>query len=442
MSHLTWPLLGNAIAFRRDATGFLRQIAAEQGDVARFRIGRRPAFLLNHPDLIRAVLVDQAASFHKGRLMQRARRLLGDGLLTSEGELHRLARRRIQPAFNREQIRSSVAPTAAIVRALLPRWQRPTIDLAEVADTLAMHLVTHALLGDSATSGLGRVHTALRTLARAAPLLLLPGGELIERIPLPGIGRLSDALGIVESTIAEVAENPEIDAPLLRAMQRGDPPLGARQLRDEVMTIFLAGHDTTAATLIWALLLLRGHPAWGAELRGEIDAVLCGRDVTADDFAQLPITASVIEETLRLYPPVGRIGRRPLVDVDLGVVTLPRDASVFVSPFVAHRDPRWYPDPEQFDPSRWRRPDPSRPRFAWIPFGAGPRSSIGEHFARALLVMVLATLTQHWEFAPSGDPLPAPRSLLTVKPRGQVLAQKSDREYAASSRSSWPRSLS
>jgi cytochrome P450 len=387
------------------------------------------------------VLVDQAASFHKGRLMQRARRLLGDGLLTSEGEFHRLERRRIQPAFNRDQIRSAVAPTAGIVRALLPRWPTETVDLAAMADTLAMHLVTHALLGTSATAELGQVHGALRTLARAAPLLLLPGGAWIERVPLPGIGRLSDAFGVVESAIARVTEHQEIDAPLLRAMQGGDSPLPPKQLRDEVMTLFLAGHDTTAATLIWALLLLRGHRSWAAELQAEVDSVLAGRDVSSDDLGRLPIAAAVIDETLRLYPPVGRIGRRPLVDVDLGVVTLPRDASVFVSPFVAHRDPRWFPEPDRFDPSRWRTPDPSRPRFASIPFGAGPRSCIGEHFARAMLVMVLATLCQQWEFAPSRDPLPPPRSLLTVKPRGRVLARKRDREYAPGSRSLSQRSV-
>jgi cytochrome P450 len=185
----------------------------------------------------------------------------------------------------------------------------------------------------------------------------------------------------------------------------------AQLVRDEVMTIFLAGHDTTAAALTWTWLLLGAHP----EIERQVHAELTPAGTVAG-----PCTDMVIREVLRLYPPIGRIGRRPIRDVHLGSLLLPKGEPVFLSPFVTQRDPRWFPEPGTFRPTRWSEPAPERPPYAYFPFGAGPRSCIGEHFARVVMTHVVATVAGAWRLRPTRGELPALRSLLTLKPRGAV----------------------
>jgi cytochrome P450 len=186
------------------------------------------------------------------------------------------------------------------------------------------------------------------------------------------------------------------------------------------MTIFLAGHDTTSAALTWTWLLLGHHPEAARQVQKELASVLAGREPGVADLDRLPYTDAVVKETLRLYPPIGRIGRRPIRDLDLDPPALRKDTAVFLSPFVTGRDARWFPAPEFFRPARWTEPEGARPGFAWFPFGAGPRSCIGEHFARMVLTLAVATIAQKWRLRPGKRDLPKVRSLLTLKPRGTV----------------------
>jgi cytochrome P450 len=414
----SWPLLGSLPAFRADSTGFLLRQAQQQGDVARFRLGRRPAFLLNHPNLVRAVLVDQATAFEKGRLIQRARRLLGDGLLTSEGAFHAMQRRRIRPVFTQHRLHGYGEGVAELTRRHTERWRpgaRIRVDVE--MDALAMRVVAQALLGADIGSEIPELGHALRRLARWAPLLAAPGGRMLEKV-----GPWRKAIETIEAAITQRIERPGPDDTLVGALHRaGDDgqPMPSRLVRDEVMTVFLAGHDTTAASLMWIWLLLGQDPRAEAQLHEELQTVLGGRDPAAADVGRLHYTDMIVREALRLYPPISRIGRRPMTDVDLGSVVLPRGATVFVSPFVTQRDPRWFPDPGAFQPERWRDPE-ALPRFAWFPFGAGPRACIGEHFARLVLVLAVATIAQRWRLQPTRAGLPRPRSLLTLKPRGRI----------------------
>jgi cytochrome P450 len=391
-SPVAWPLLGHLPAFQADTTGFLLRLARERGDVARFRLGRREAILLSNPQHVRDVLIEQAAAFTKGRLMQRARRLLGNGLLTSEGSVHHVQRRRIQPVFARDRLEQYAAQVPEIVARQTARWRsgRPVrVDLE--MDRLAMTVVARTLLGADIEAEAPELGVALRRLSRWAPLLLAPGGRVLERTRLPLLRQLREAMETVEGVI----------------------PV------EQVMTIFLAGHDTTAAALTWTWLLLSTHPEIEARLHQEISDVLGDRQPCATDVSSLLYTEMVIKETLRLYPPVGRIGRRPIRDVKLNGITLPRDSAVFLSPFVTQRDPRWFPQPDEFHPERWAEPAPDRPRFAWFPFGAGPRSCVGEHFARVVLVLAVAAIARNWRLG-GATRLPKVRSLLTLKPRGAV----------------------
>lgn len=418
-----WPLLGDWPAFQMDSTSFLMRIAGEQGDVARFRLGRTDAFLLSHPDRIREVLVDRAAEFSKGRLMQRARRLLGDGLLTSEGEAHRSERRRIQPVFTRERLHSYFSIVPQIGTEHCADWTDGTrVQLGSSMDQLAMKIVSRALLGADIArdaQGLGR---SLHLLARWAPLLAAPGGRILTDTKLPVLRRFRQAIEHIETAIDRQIADGGRNAPLLAALREAESEVGVstRLLRDEVMTIFLAGHDTTAAALSWVWLLLGLHPDATSRLQAELSSVLNGRVPVPGDIQHLPYATMVVKESLRLYPPISRIGRRPRHAITLGTLTLPQDAAVFLSPYVTQRDPRWFVDPDGFRPERWVERAPERPRFAWFPFGAGPRSCIGEHFALGVLVLTLATLAQRWHLEPATTILPGRRSLLTLKPRGTV----------------------
>jgi cytochrome P450 len=418
-----WPLLGHFPAFHADATGFLLRLAQQQGDVARFRLGRTDAVLLSHPDHVRQVLVDRAADFTKGRLMQRARRLLGDGLLTSEGEMHRGQRRRIQPVFARERLPAYAALVPTLAALQTAGWRDGmAIRVDAEMDALAMKVVARSLLGTHIHDEVPALGRALGRLARWAPLLAAPGGRILEKIRLPVFGRLGDAIEMVEGIIDRQIDEGRTEGALLGALLHSDDgaPMAGRLVRDEVMTIFLAGHDTTSAALTWTWLLLGHHPAANRRLQAELAEVLGGRQPNAADLERLPYTDAVIKETLRLYPPIGRIGRRPIRDLDLDPPALRKDTAVFLSPFVTGRDPRWFPEPAAFRPERWSEPGPDRPRFAWFPFGAGPRSCIGEHFARMALILAVATMAQRWRLRPSTPDLPRARSLLTLKPRGAV----------------------
>jgi cytochrome P450 len=239
---------------------------------------------------------------------------------------------------------------------------------------------------------------------------------------VPGLGRLADAVELVEGIIDRKIKEGSTEGALLGALLGlgSDSTMSSRLVRDEVMTIFLAGHDTTSAALTWAWLLLGHHPEAARRVYEEVGSVLGGRLPSVEDLEQLPYTDAVVKETLRLYPPIGRIGRRPLRDLELGSTTLRKGTAVFLSPFVTGRDPRWFSLPDSFSPDRWSVPDAGRPRFAWFPFGAGPRSCIGEHFARMVLTLLVATIAGRWRLQPMAQELPRVRSLLTLKPRGAV----------------------
>jgi cytochrome P450 len=417
------PLVGHAPWFYRDTNGFLLRLARAGGDVAAFRLGREPAFLLSHPDHVQQVLVDDAEAFRKGRLMQRARRLLGDGLLTSEGELHRCQRRRLQPAFCRDQLATYAEAVPRLAARAAERWvESDALDLSAAMDQLARAIVVQALLGTDLEGEVSSLAGDLQVLSRWLPLAAAPGAERLERLGLPFMRRAGEAADRITAAIdRRLAEaTPSGGRDLLSLLLRPDGDgvaMPSRLARDETMTLFLAGHDTTAAALTWSWYLLATHPDVDRRLKRELGDVLGERDPIPEDWPRLAYTGLVLEEALRLYPPVGRIGRRPIEDYRIGGRVIPAGAAVFLSPFVTQRDPRWWPDPDRFEPDRWteegRR---GRPRYAAFPFGAGPRSCIGGQMARMVGTLVIATIAQRWRMLPPAGSPPRIRSVLTLKP--------------------------
>ncbi len=436
------PLIGHLPWFYGDTNGFLLRLARTRGDIASFRLGREEAYLLSHPDHVRQVLVEDADAFRKGRLMQRARRLLGDGLLTSEGELHHRQRRQLQPAFCRRQVAKYGESVPGFAARLADRWTHgEALNVSAAMDELAMGIVVRTLLSADIEREAAPLAADLRVVARWLPLLAAPMAQRLERAGLPPFrhaGRAADRIDTaVRGYIAQVAvpsEGRDLLSLLLRAGADG-VPMAPRLARDEAMTLFLAGHDTTAAALTWTWHLLATHADVDRRLQHELDTVLGDRDPLAGDYPELAYTGRVLDEVLRLYPPVGRIGRRPIGDYRIGGRLVPAGAAVFVSPFVTQRDPRWWPDPERFDPDRWTDEARSRrPQYASFPFGAGPRSCIGGHMARMIGVLVIATIARRWRMLSlPGVPAPRIRSILTLKPRNplHVMLERRGRAEAA-----------
>lgn len=422
----------NLLAFRRDPLGFLTKIARDYGDIAHFKLGAQDLFLFNHPDYVKDVLVTQAHKFHKGRGLEKARRLLGQGLLTSEDEFHLRQRRLAQPAFHRQRLASYARAMTEHALRLRERWQQVSGSARDIHQE--MMRLTLAIAGktlfDADVEGeakeIGEAITA--ALVNLSNLFLLPFSDLLEKLPLPGRLRVKKARERLDSTIYRIIQarraGGEDRGDLLSMLLEAQDPEGDggrmsdQQLRDECMTLFLAGHETTAVALTWTWYLLSQHPACEARLHAELDAVLRGRPPAAEDFSQLRYTEMVLAESMRLYPPAWVIGRRAVEPYAIEKYTVRPGDIVLVSPYVLHHDPRYYPDPSLFDPERWTpEARAARPKFAYFPFGAGPRQCMGEGFAWMEGLLVMATLAQQWRLRLVPGHSVEAQPLITLRPR-------------------------
>ncbi len=418
------------LTFRRDPIAFLMSTARDFGDIACFGAGSQQYFLVNHPDHIKDILVTHHADFKKGRGLERAKRMLGNGLLTSEGPFHHRQRRLAQPAFHRDRI----AGYADIMvnyadRLQRERWRKgQTLDIAKEMMHLTLAIVGRTLFDTETEAEAEQVREALSETMKGYTRAMLPFAEFLDRLPLRRNRHYLRARNVLDSIIYRIIDERrrsgedrgDLLSMLLRAQdEEGD---GGRmtdlQLRDEAITIFLAGHETTANTLTWTWYLLSEHPDIEQRLHRELDSVLAGRLPTAEDFPRLQYTEMVITEAIRLYPPAWILGRRALKDYKLGPYIVPAGAIVIMSPYVMHHDPRYFPDPFRFDPDRWTpEARASRPQFSYFPFGGGPRRCIGEGFALMESIMVLATLARKWSLRRMVDQPIALQPLITLRPK-------------------------
>jgi len=401
-------------------------MAAEFGDVTRFRWGPRHEFLLNHPDLIEQVLVTQQRSFMKGQALQETKRILGEGLLTSEGALHLRQRRLMQPLFHRRRIAQYAGNIVECSERLQACWHDGEIrDLHDEMTRLTLAVVGRVLFAADLEGEAAEVGSALTDAMESLQRFMLPFYGALERLPLPGPRRVRASRRRLDLTIyrlvAERRANPGGDdllSLLLEARDEHGEPMPEAQIRDEAMTIFLAGHETTAVTLTWTWMLLARHPTVEKRLHEELDAALGTRPPTMDDLGQLTYMDTVLREALRLYPPAWLIGRRALVDVELGGYLVPAGSVVILSPWVTHRDARFFREPLRFDPERWSgKAEGARQGFSYFPFGGGIRRCIGESFALMEAKLLLASIAQRWRLrldpAQRIDVLPR----ITLRPR-------------------------
>jgi cytochrome P450 len=420
----------HALALARDRLGFFRRVAAEQGDVARVTIAGRHVVLLSHPDLVRDLLVTHQRQMVKGRGLEQAKRLLGEGLLTSEGEFHLRQRRLAQPAFHRERIAGYAATMVDYADRHGARWRDgQPVDAAQEMMRLTLAIAGKTLFDVDVETEAAEIGAAVSTAISAFNFSLLPFSERLERLPFSPLKRFERARDRLDRTIyrmiaerrAEGAHDRGDLLSMLLAARDTEGDGGGmtdRQLRDEVMTIFLAGHETTANLLTWTWHLLAQHPDVERRLHAEVDAALGDRLPTAADLPGLGYVRQVIAESMRLYPPAWVVGRRNLVPYRVRGYEVPAGALLLASQFIVHRDQRWWPDPERFDPDRWAPDAPAdRPKFAYFPFGAGTRICIGEQFAWTEGILVLATLARHWRLRPAPDQRIALDPSITLRPK-------------------------
>lgn len=413
---------------QRDPIPYLTQLARAHGDIVQFRIGPQLIVLVNHPDLIRQLLVVRHRSFHKSRVLQRSKVILGEGLLTSEEEFHLRQRRLAQPAFHRERIAHYADVMVQRASAMSERWRdHQVIDVHQEMMRLTLSVVAKTLFDAELEEEQDEIGAALTNLIELFPLLMNPLAPLLQQLPLPSTLRFRRAVarldrtiyGIIEERRADPHDRGDLLSMLLLAQDdEGD---GGRmtdvQLRDEAMTLFLAGHETTANALAWTWFLLAQQPEVMKQVGQVVDEVLEGRPAAAGDFPRLGYLERVIAESMRLYPPAWAVSRLALEDVTLGGWSVPRGAVVVASQAVMHRDERFWPEPHRFDPERFTsEARAARPKMTYFPFGAGPRICIGEGFAWMEGVLILATLTQQWRMELLSMEVPAQASI-TLRPK-------------------------
>lgn len=426
------PIVGNLHTFRLNPLQFLAKTAREYGDLAYFRLGPQHAYLLNHPDFVRHILVTNQGNFTKSRALQRSKILLGEGLLTSEGQHHTQQRRLVQPGFHRDRLASYARVMSDYAVRLRERWKPgATIEVSHEMMRLTLSIVGKTLFSADIEASASQIGEAMTNVLKMFHLLMMPFSEYIEKLPLPSMRRFEKARAHLNATIYSLirerreskADTGDLLSMLLLA--RDDETNGAQmidqQVRDEALTLLLAGHETTAQALTWTWYLLSQNPECERLMHDEVDSVLEGRAPAFDDLPRLPYTEMIFAESLRLYPPAWGVSRKAKEDFNLGSARIPAQSICILSPYVTHRDARWFPNPERFDPQRWTpEARESRPKFCYFPFGGGARVCIGERFAWMEGVLVLAALAQKWKLRLVEPQRVEPLALITLRPKHGV----------------------
>jgi cytochrome P450 len=436
------PVLGSLRPFQKDPLQFLLGLRRDYGDVVRFRMGPRLAHLVSRPEWVRHVLATHHENYGKSVLYRRLEPTLGKGLLTSDGAFWRRQRRIAEPAFHLEQIGGFAATMVGVTAAMLARWETyaasgEPFDIVPEMSRLTMTIATRTLFGADLAAQSSGVSRALTVIMHHAIGQILAVWPVPESWPTPGNLRARRAIRVLDAVVYEMiaarrgAGEPSTDL-LSMLVNARDPETGEamndRQLRDEVMTIFLAGHETTADALAWSLYLLGQRPAAARRLEAEVDAVLDGRPPTLADVPRLTYTLMVLQEALRLYPPGWIISRTPLQDDTIGGYHIPAGSTVVVSQYVLHRHPDYWDRPARFDPERFA----GRGAPAYFPFAAGPRVCIGNNFALLEARLVLAMVAQRYQLSLVPGQRVDPEALVTLRPHPGVWVTLQTRECPAS----------
>ena len=423
---------GNVRQFRAALLNFLLETAREYGPLASFRIGPRRVFLASGPDLIEQVLVTDAKHYIKHFGARAFKPVLGNGLVTSEGAFWHRQRKLIQPAFLKIRVQSYAQIMAELTDQMLDSWSPgKSVQIDNEFEALTSKIALKTLFDLEDSGDRQRFSGTLKLAFELMNVRLRRIFKLPLWVPTPANLRLQGAVGeldrTVEGFIASGRSRRDIGDDLLSRLLVAQHEDGTRmsdlQLRDEAMTLYLAGHETTALTLAWSWYLLSQNPNVENELVSEWQHVLAGATPTADQLHRLPYTAAVIAESMRLYPPVYVIGREATDDLELGGYRVKRGYTVLMSQWVSHRDPRYFPEPEEFRPERWENGLAKRiPKFAYYPFGGGQRLCVGSSFALMEAAIILAAVGQRYRFTLDPDAVIGIKPQITLLPANGIPA--------------------
>ena len=423
------PLAGSLIDYFSDMLGFLTRVSADYGDIVYYKLGSRKMYLLNNPEHIKDVLVTHNRNFEKSRALKRTKIVLGEGLLTNEGEPHIKQRRTIQPVFHHERIKSYGDVMAQYASLVGKDWQNgAVVNIHKEMMKLTLSIVSKTIFDSDMESESDEIGKALTDLVTLFPRLIFPYSEYLDNLPLPGNRRCQEAIarldsiiyGMIEERRVNPGERNDLLSMLLEAQDEesdGDK-MSDLQVRDEALTLFLAGQESTANSLVWTWYLISQNPEVEKKIHDEINSVLNGRLPTLDDLGKLSYTQNVFKEALRLYPPAWAVARHVKEDYEVGGYVIPAGADIFMSQYVVHRDPRFYNEPERFVPERWSSEETKNlPRFAYFPFGGGTRRCIGEPFAWMEGVILIATIASKWKMRLVPHQKVEPQPLITIRPK-------------------------
>ena len=419
---------GHFRQFMKDRLGFLTKLS-ELGDISHFKMGKQLAFFINHPDFIRDVLVTSHSKFEKGRALKRAKGLLGEGLLTSEAAFHLRQRRMIQPAFHRQRINNYAVSMIEFAEKMADEWRdSDELDISKEMMRLTLNIVGKTLFNANVSDEADEIGKAMTELVELFDFLLLPFAELLEKLPLPQTKRFRNAKNILDSIIYDIInerrKSGEDKGDLLSMLllaQDEETGIGMtdEQVRDECLTLFLAGHETTANALTWTFYLLSQNSEAEAKFHAELDEVVGNKPLTPEDYGKLKFTEAVLAESMRLFPPAWGMGRLAIEPHEIGGYKIPEKSLVLISQHVTHRDERFWKNADQFQPERWEKLSIKEAgnKFIYFPFSKGVRSCIGEGFAWMEGVLLLATLGRKWRLKLLPNQKIVPQAMITLRPK-------------------------
>ena len=419
---------GHFRSFRKNPTEFLTNLS-KLGDVSAFRVGNIPAFLVNHPDLIRDLLVTNHSKFIKGRALQRAKGLLGEGLLTSEKEFHLRQRRMIQPAFHRTRINEYAKSMIEFGEKMSDEWRDgDVLDIDKEMMRLTLWIVGKTLFNANVETEAADVGKAMSTIVSMFNFMLLPFSEVLEKLPIPPIRRLKNARQTLDEVIYKIIDERRksgedkgdlLSMLLLAQDEETGGAMTDKQVRDECLTLFLAGHETTANALVWTFYLLSQNAEAEKRFHTELDEVLGENNVTPEDYPRLKFTENILAESMRLFPPAWTVGRLATEEHEFnGYKVLPKSL-VLASQFVMHRDARFWENANEFQPERWEKLSIKEAgnKFIYFPFSKGVRNCIGESFAWMEGVLLLAILGRKWKLNLMPEQKIGLQAMVTLRPK-------------------------
>jgi cytochrome P450 len=424
-------IMGVMRDFNRDTLGFITH-CRDFGDVVHTRFLYVHAYFLYNPADIETLLTTNARSYRKAQSLRSPffHRLVGNGLVTSEGDFWRRQRRLAQPAFHRQRISSYGDVMVQYTHRAIEAWkQGEQRDLARDMTRLTLEIVVKTLFNSDVSNDADHIGQILSQLVKPFASQATLKWILDNRLPTPGHRKYFNAVSEIDRIVFRIIaerrasgyDEGDLLSMLLQAQDDDGSQMSDQQLRDEVMTLFLAGHETTALALSWSWYLLAKHPEAERKFHAEIDEVLGGRAPNVSDLPKLRYTEMIAKEAMRLYPPAYAVGREAIEDTEIGGYHVPKGTQLFAFQWVTHRDARYFDDPEAFKPERWNAAASEQlPKFAYFPFGGGPRQCIGNYFATMEIVLLLATIGQRFRFSLDPDRTVEVLPVLSLRPKNGI----------------------